>query len=148
VSDQASSVLRRFKTGPGPIQLAFTFALTLKNVFNSVSYCRHVLSHQTAILKLHFQNYLYFQNMYMVLFGFVDFILIFNLSMLKFYFFFCLFICGLNYLLKCFLYFGLYSNYCVISKFCFYVIYFDVNFFLGIRQKFHLRLFNKNISSC
>ena len=51
-------------------------------------------------------------------FNFVDFIVIFNLIMLKFYFFFCLFFVDLIFLLECFLYLCLCGNYCVISKLC------------------------------
>lgn len=84
-------------------------------------------------------------------FNFVDFIVIFNLIMLKFYFFFCLFFVDLIFLLECFLYLCLCGNYCVISKLCL-VQYcrtiLSVNFFLGIRQRLHVRLFNKNIFSC
>jgi hypothetical protein len=46
----------------------------------------------------------------------VDFILIFNLIMLKFYLFSFLFVSDLICLLICFLYFCLVCNYCVISK--------------------------------
>jgi len=53
---------------------------------------------------------------------------IFDLIMLKFYSFFFLFICGLVYLLECFLYFVLISNYYGISKFVF-MVFFGVNFF-------------------
>ena len=64
----------------------------------------------------------YFYN-YCSEFSFVDFIVIFNLIMLKFYFFFCLFFGNLICLLECLLYLILYSNYCVISKLCLFIMF-------------------------
>lgn len=58
----------------------------------------------------------------MCLSSFVVFMVIFNLIMLKFYFLFFLFSFDLICLLECFLYFVLFSNYCGISKFYFYVV--------------------------
>lgn len=110
-----------------------------RNEFNSCiifnfCYCSIYFYVMLRLRGISFLSYCY---NYLFKFSFVDFIVIFDLIMLKFYLFFYLFIFNLMVLLKCFLYFGMCSNYCGISKsFYYFVLGYVVNYFLGIRQIF------------
>jgi len=69
--------------------------------------------------------------------------------MLKFYLFFCLLICNLIFIEM----FSL-SLVCLViivqlvNLVYYVVLHLDANYFSGIRKKFHVRLFTKNIFSC